>query len=120
MKRIGFFTKLKSSLIGTAIVALLGFTFQSSALPVHAAVHAAVESILFASSATNATPNSARTIDANCDLCALASHQAIHLDVVPVFFTVTTIELRSETRPEETHSVRVGLLPPARAPPARA
>jgi len=122
MRRSGFFSRLKTTFLGTAVFALFSFGFQSIALPIHASSHELRRIVQTAPSilghAVSAT-HSTRIVESDCELCDLATHQAVQSASFVTFTVIDSIALREVLPHSETLLVRPALLPPARGPPAR-
>ncbi len=109
----GFAKKILSLSRIATTVAVLAFGFQSVALPVHATVHAIHHAV-------TALPTTSAVVDADCDLCDLAMHQAVQAPLILPFETVEPVSVRAESALVETVLPRFALLPPVRGPPVRA
>jgi hypothetical protein len=117
MRRSGFFRNLKSLSKTAAILAVFSFGFQSIALPIHATVHATVHAAQNAVKKSTSVPS---VVETDCELCDLATHQALNFSTFTHFGAVETVTVRISTSYTETFAQRLAHLPPVRGPPARA
>ena len=107
-----------SKLIGFA--ALLSFGYQASALPIHVSAHAAQISFHQHAPEVAHAENSGRVVESDCDLCSLATHQAIALADFSAVVGVGNVVKAAVSFPVTSSAARRTLTPPVRGPPARA
>lgn len=110
MWRIGLFSKLKSTLAGTAAIALLSFSFLAIALPVHAFDHSLRNVVAHVS-------GHSQILEADCDVCGFATQPAAPFSPSTLFTAIEPVSTRSEPRPEKARALPLALLPPVRGPP---
>ena len=101
-------------------LALFSFGFQASALPIHASAHAAQISFHQHAPEVAHAEDSGRVVESDCDLCSLATHQAIALADLSRFDVSESATETVVTFPVASFVTRSALTPPARGPPARA